>query len=102
MLPKLHLVTEPHHDDPAGETAPRHPEPPGFDIQSDDLEEGPALPAGTWQKDPSYASRENMSQVHLADDLVAVAAESAANQGETVRNNQHEGEHQGPQKDPDH
>jgi hypothetical protein len=102
MLPKLHLVTGPHHDDPAGETAPKHPEPPGFDIQSGDLEEGPALPAGTWQKDPSYASRENMNQVQLADDLAAVAGESAANQGETVRNNQREGEHQGPPKDPDH
>jgi hypothetical protein len=93
MLPKLHLAIGPRHDDPADETTPTHPEPPGSDIQNGDLEEGPALPAGTWQKDPSYGSRENMSQVPLVDDLAAVAAESAANQGEIVHNSQSEGEH---------
>jgi hypothetical protein len=98
----LHLAIGPHHGDPADETAPKHPEPLDFDTQSDDLEEGPALPVGTCQKDRSYASRENTTQVHLADDPAAVAAESAANQGETVHNNQSEGEHSDPQKDQGH
>lgn len=93
-----HLAAGPHHGDPADEKAPKHPELPGFDTQSDDLVEGPALPVGTSQKDLSSASRENMNPVRLAGDLAAVAAESAANQGETVRSNQSEDEDPNLQK----
>ena len=87
-----HLAAGPHHGDPEDEKAPKHPELPDFDTQSDDLAEGPALLVDISQKGLSSASRENMSPVRLAGDLAAVAAESVANQGETVRSNQSEGE----------